>query len=134
MVLEPSPPAVSPWQCLSLRYLGRLRDDLSLALAHGAADLVVVPSRLGNLTQGASEALACGTPVVAFRQGGMADLVEHRRSGWLAQPGDVQDLARGISWCLDTPAPLLRSTRVSSWRPAAVARAHGQLYRQLLAP
>ena len=42
----------------TLRHVGRLRDDLSLALAHGAADVVVVPSRLGNLPQGARGALA----------------------------------------------------------------------------
>ena len=41
-----------------MRHVGRLRDDLSLALAHGAADVVVVPSRLGNLPQGARGALA----------------------------------------------------------------------------
>jgi glycosyltransferase involved in cell wall biosynthesis len=134
VVLGQSQPAVAPRSSVPLRYAGRLRDDLNLALAYAAADVVVVPSRLDNLPQSASEALACGTPVVAFRQGGMADLVEHRRSGWLAQPGDGQDLARGISWCLDTPDPLLRSTRVASWRPAAVAQAHGQLYRQLLTP
>jgi hypothetical protein len=47
-------------QCLSLRYVARLRDDLSLALAHAAADVVVVSSRLGNLPQGASGARVHG--------------------------------------------------------------------------
>jgi hypothetical protein len=42
-----------------LRHVSGLRDDLSLALAHGAADMVVlVPSRLGNLPQGVSGAQA----------------------------------------------------------------------------
>jgi hypothetical protein len=43
-----------------LRYVARLRDDLSLALAHAAADVVVVSSRLGNLPQGASGARVHG--------------------------------------------------------------------------
>jgi hypothetical protein len=45
---------------LRLRYVARLRDDLSLALAHAAADVVVVSSRLGNLPQGASGARVHG--------------------------------------------------------------------------
>lgn len=117
---------------LPSRTPGRFHDDVSLALAYAAADLVVVPSRLDNLPQAASEALACGTPVVAFRQGGMADLIEHRRNGYLAEPFDPADLARGIAWCLDTPGLASSPALLHSWSPAAVARAHQDLYRQVL--
>jgi glycosyltransferase involved in cell wall biosynthesis len=127
-----------------MRHVGRLHDDLSLALTYAAADVVVVPSRLDNLPQSASEALACGTPVVAFRQGGMADLVEHRVNGYLAEPYDPVDLARGLAFVLGdaatgTPAlaPLVgvkaHGERVDSWRPEAVAAAHRALYGRLLA-
>jgi glycosyltransferase involved in cell wall biosynthesis len=96
--------------------------------------VVVVPSRLDNLPQSASEALACGTPVVAFRQGGMEDLVEHRVSGWLAEPFNPQQLATGIAWCLHTPGLAPSPARLACWRPAAVAEAHTALYRSLLEP
>ena len=46
---------------------------------------------------------ACGTPVVAFRTGGLPDIVEHQRTGYLAQPFHTQDLAAGISWVLEDP-------------------------------
>jgi len=47
------------------------------------------------------EAMACGTPAVAFRTGGIPDLIEHQYSGYLAEPFDTGDLARGITWTLE---------------------------------
>ena len=83
---------------------GRLYDDISLALAYAAADVVMVPSRLDNLPQTATEAIACGTPVVGFEQGGMSDVIEHQKTGWLAKPFDVKDLVHGIVWALTRPS------------------------------
>lgn len=49
----------------------------------------------------ASEALACGTPVVAFDVTGLKDIVDRHENGYLAQPYDSEDLARGIAWVLE---------------------------------
>jgi glycosyltransferase involved in cell wall biosynthesis len=131
-VLGQSTPAVPPSLPLPVHYAGRLDDDLSLALAYAAADVVVVPSRLDNLPQSATEPLACGTPVVAFRQGGLPDLVQHRRNGWLAAPEDARDLALGLQWALEQPEGSLPLEICKSWRPEAVARAHRDLYAEVL--
>ena len=134
VVLGQSEPRERPPLALPLRYLGRLHDDLSLALIYAAADLVVVPSRLDNLPQSATEPLACGTPVVAFRQGGMTDLIEHRVSGWLAEPDSPQSLAEGIRWCLQQEkSPHINPALLESLRPRAVAQAHQTLYERLIA-
>lgn len=74
---------------------------ISACALHSAAYLVVVPSRQEAFGQTASEAHACGTPVVAFRTGGLPDIVEHQRTGYLAQPFDTQDLSAGISWVFE---------------------------------
>ena len=128
VVLGQAQPMQPPPLPVPLLYAGRLADDLTLALAYAAADLVVVPSRLDNLPQSASEAIACGVPLVAFRQGGMGDLVEHGANGWLAEPESPAALAEGIAWCFSGAARPVAAERLASWRPAAVAAAHRQLY------
>jgi glycosyltransferase involved in cell wall biosynthesis len=92
-------PDVVPNVGLRLAFLGRLRDETLIA-AYAAADVLVVPSRQEAFCQTATEALACGTPVVAFAATGLLDVVEHQGCGYLAQPYDSTDLARGILWVL----------------------------------
>jgi len=85
-------------------YLGRRSDVPSLM---GAADLVVVPSSVAE-TQGLviSEALACGTPVVAFDVGGVADSMRDF-ADQLVPAGDAaqltQTIERFVAWRGDDP-------------------------------
>ena len=81
--------------------LGTLTDDISMAILYAAADVLVAPSIQDNLPNVVMEALACGTPCVAFDIGGLPDLIEHQQTGYLAQPYDIEDLARGITWVLE---------------------------------
>lgn len=83
------------------RYLGKLNDAESLALVYGAADVFVAPSLYDNLPTTVMEAIACGTPCVAFKIGGVPDIIEHQQNGYLAQPYDIEDLAKGIAWILE---------------------------------
>ena len=85
---------------LKSHYLGTLDDDLSLSLVYSAADVFVLPSVQDNLPNTIMEAIACGTPCVAFNIGGMPDLIEHEQNGYLAQPYQTDDFARGIAWVL----------------------------------
>lgn len=83
-----------------IHYVGHLHDDLSLRLLYSAVDAMVIPSRQDNLPNTGLEAQVCGTPVVAFNIGGLPDIVEHQRTGYLAQAFDTQELAHGIQWVL----------------------------------
>lgn len=49
---------------------------------------------------GTLEAMACGVPIVGFNWGGQSEFIEHKVDGWLAQPGDINGLAEGITWAL----------------------------------
>ncbi len=82
-------------------YLGHLYDDTSLAAVYSAADVMLVPSLQESFGQTASESLACGTPVVAFNATGLKDIISHQECGYLAQPYDVDDFAKGIAWVLE---------------------------------
>ncbi len=83
-----------------IHYTGHLHDDLSMRVLYSAADAIVIPSRQDNLPNTGVEAHACATPVIAFDTGGLKDIVEHRRTGYLAKAFNTEDLAYGISWVL----------------------------------
>lgn len=120
---------------LPTQFLGRIHDDLTMAIAYSAADVMLVPSRQDNLPNTAIEALACGTPVVGFSVGGMPDIVQHGDTGWLAKPYEIADLAAGISWALSRRAdPGLRrrcrDSAVAKFSPNEVSMQYVNIYRQ----
>lgn len=82
-------------------YVGHLRDDLSMRILYSAADAVIIPSRQDNLPNAGVEAMACGTPVIAFDTCGLPDIVQHQMTGYLAKAFDIDEFAYGIKWVLD---------------------------------
>jgi glycosyltransferase involved in cell wall biosynthesis len=75
-----------------VRCLGRVDNPRFQAIVYSAADVFVVPSLAEALGQVAMEAIACGTPVIASRTGGLVDVVEPGSTGWLFEPGDRREL------------------------------------------
>ena len=126
------------WSC-PVHWMGPVHDDRLLAQACSAADVMVVPSRQDNLPNTAIEAQACGTPVAAFAVGGLPDIVDHRRTGWLARPFDPRDLADGIEWILQDGnrrrdlSVSARNRAVERFAETVVSRAYERLYEQVLA-
>jgi glycosyltransferase involved in cell wall biosynthesis len=86
---------------INYKTLGFLNDSVSLRLAYSAADVFVAPSIQEAFGKTLIEAMACGTPVVAFNATGPKDIVLHKQTGYLAQPFDPTDLACGVSWILE---------------------------------
>ncbi len=76
-------------------FVGSLEQS-QLALWYDAADLCAVPSLTESFGLVALEAMACGTPVVATRVGGLQTVVQDGQSGLLVPPGDRQALADAI--------------------------------------
>ena len=70
------------------------RSDVELILQAG--DFLVVPSRSEALGFCAIEAMAVGLPVVAFRVGGIPEIVQEGVTGLLAEPGNIMDLSDKI--------------------------------------
>lgn len=103
---SPEPPPIEGVGTMCVRSAGVLRSDADMATLLADADVFVATSRLDNLPNTVMEATACGVPTVAFRIGGMPDMIEHRSTGYLARPFEVTDLADGISWVLADGARL----------------------------
>ena len=138
VVFGSAAPAEAPETGLETIYLGRLGDDAALIAAYSAADVFVAPSLQESFCQTVLEAMACATPAVAFAATGLLDLIEHQRTGYLAQPYDVSDLARGILWVIaeEERHPELsaqaRKKAEGDFAIAVVARQYVELYDDIL--
>lgn len=73
----------------------------------GAATMLIFPSEwYETFGRVVVEAFAKGTPVLAADIGGIAELVASGRTGLRFRPGDPEDLARQVEWCLNHPTKL----------------------------
>jgi len=66
-------------------------------------NMLVQPSLNEGMGRVLVEAMAAGKPVVASRVGGIPDLVQHGKTGYLVPPADEKALADGIQKLLDNP-------------------------------
>lgn len=117
----------------TVHHLGLINNEPLLNMVYCAADLIVIPSRQDNLPNVALEALACGTPIVAFEGTGLADTVEHKRSGYLAKPYDAADLAAGIAWILGLDQPNYAELCINSRTLAETRFSNEQVAEQYMA-
>src|SRR6202011_5631851 len=72
-------------------FLGK-QDEVQEKLA--ATDIMLMPSELESFGLAALEAMACEVVPIATRVGGVPEVIEHGKSGYLADVGDVDTMAR----------------------------------------
>lgn len=78
-----------------------IRDTKKMAELYASFDAFVLPSLSENLPNTIMEAMACGTPCVGFKVGGIPEMIDHKENGYLAKYKDSADLADGIRYVLD---------------------------------
>jgi len=81
--------------------LGYMSGDRLKAIAYSAADVFIFPSKADIFGLVLQESMACGTPSVAFKVGGIPDLVRPGQTGYLAEPDNVEDFCHGIIQLLE---------------------------------
>jgi glycosyltransferase involved in cell wall biosynthesis len=116
------------------RFLGALPREKILALFR-AGDASLLSSSWENFPHSVVEALAVGTPVIATRTGGVAEVLEDGVNGLLVEPGDVEALTAAIDRFFADPAlaGLLSDNAVASVADYAPDRVYGRLERILIA-
>ena len=62
--------------------------------------MLVAPSIKEAFGQVALEASSCNLSTVAFNKTGFADIIRHKKNGYLAKFRDIKDFARGVDWFL----------------------------------
>ena len=60
---------------------------------YNSSDVCVLPSYYESFGLSALEAAACGVPVIATNKGGIPEVVEHGKSGFLSDVGDFKDMS-----------------------------------------
>ena len=111
------------------RFLGPLGLKRKAALL-GAARCLLAPS-LASETSSlvAMEALASGTPVIAFRAGALAGIVENGRTGFLVET--EEELAAAIGRIFDIDAAVCRSTAVARFDSRQTLRSYFSAYERI---
>lgn len=66
----------------------------------GISDLFLLPSETESFGLAALEAMASGVPVIASRAGGLPEVVDHGRNGYLEPVGDIQAMAERAKYIL----------------------------------
>ncbi|MBD2385332.1 glycosyltransferase family 4 protein [Cylindrospermum sp. FACHB-282] len=117
--------------------LGYVSGDRLKCIAYSAADLFIFPTRADNLPLVLQESMACGTPIVSFKIGGVPDLVRPGVTGYLASPENAQDFCNGIVQLLedrqqrDLMGENCRAIILEEYPLELQAQRYIELYRQL---
>jgi len=116
-------------------FLGK-QDEVQEKLA--AADIMLMPSELESFGLAALEAMACEVVPIATRVGGVPEVIEHGKSGYLADVGDVDTMARYAIELLDDEPRLRemgREARVmakSRFCASKIVPQYEEFYRRVL--
>jgi glycosyltransferase involved in cell wall biosynthesis len=105
-----------------------------------ACDVSILFSRLEGIPLVALESLAAGRPVIISEEANAAEVIEHGKTGWVVQTGDIAHLAETLFTALTVPdVDLARMQQVCVRRAAeysihSLVGRYSQLYDQWCAP
>ena len=77
--------------CDKVKFLGKQEGLVEILTA---SDLFLIPSQSESFGLAALEAMACGLPVVSSSVGGLPELIRHNETGYIAEIGDVDRMAK----------------------------------------
>ena len=116
---------------------GYIKEPQTMAKLYSAADIYLFPTLADNCPLTAIESLACGLPVVTFETGGVPEIVENNKTGFLVKYKNGEMLTEALEKLLDdddlrqkmSENAVAASKRFSSKR---MALEYLKLYEELL--
>lgn len=102
-------------------------------IRHAAVYLATTRETMGI---GTLEAMACGVPILGWDWGGQAEIISHKKTGWLSKVDDYADLRRGLVWCLENRkrvGEVARKDVLSRFTWEKVMASYAALYRSVYA-
>lgn len=123
---------------IPVRYVGHLHDDESLIALYSAADIFLAPSLQDNLPNTVLEATACGLPTIAFNIGGMPDLIDDGRTGFLADSISAEALFDCLQRAIGQPGWMAAASQAarqlaeSRFSSVAFAESHIGIYERVV--
>lgn len=79
--------------CDQVKFLGKQEGLVEIL---NSADLFLIPSQSESFGLAALEAMACGLPVISSSVGGLPELISHNETGFIAEIGDVDRMAKYV--------------------------------------
>ncbi len=118
-------------------FLGRLSGE-PLLQEYRNANVFAFPSRRETWGQTKTEAMCCGTYVVAFDQTACAEGIRHKIDGWIAPKDDVVSYAEGLRWVYEKwrhgiMSPENKGVQIAELVSSSVASRWIDLYTKILA-
>lgn len=119
-----------------VRFLGK-QNGLPQILS--AADVFLLPSQSESFGLSALEAMSCGVPVVATSSGGIPEVVVHGETGYVAEIGDTDRMAKYVVDLLTNPkkhkrfADASRQRAIEEFETKLLLPQYTALYERLLA-
>ena len=123
-----------PLKTNNITFTGSVQKIVDL---YNVAHLFAIPSLQDNLPNTIIESMLCGTPVVGFKTGGIPEMIDHKKDGYLADYRSARDLADGMKWILmsdpyDSLSEAVRRAAIARFSRERSAEQYVKLYRELV--
>ena len=110
-----------------------ISDETEMVKLYNAVDIYVTPSLQDNLPNTIVEAMSCGTPCVGFNVGGIPEMIDHEKNGYVAEYRDAIDFAKGIIWTLSINnykalCSAAHEKAISTYSESLVVRKYTEIY------
>jgi glycosyltransferase involved in cell wall biosynthesis len=115
--------------------LGYISDKLDLNNLYFNSDILLVTSKEEAFGLVALESLYNGTPVVAFKNTGLEDLIDHKINGYLANENSPKNYADGIQWIINNKHKLNKRDfieKTNLFENSKIVEKYKKIYKELI--